>query len=62
MLMVWLGASAGAATWGWVASSTTVRTAMLAAALVNVGIAVVARWLLRIHAAPLATAPEPVGA
>ena len=59
MLMVWLGASAGAAGWGAAASAFGVRTAVLAAAVTNIVVAVAARWFLRIAAAPLLPDQQP---
>lgn len=48
MLMVWLGASAGAAGWGALASGRGVRAALFIAAVVNIGVSVLARWSLSI--------------
>jgi len=59
MLMVWLGASAGAAGWGAAASAFGVRTAVLAAAAANLLIALAGRSLLRITAAPLLPDQQP---
>ena len=48
MLMVWLGTSVGAAAWGALASAMSVRTALLAAAVLNLLAVVVGRVLLPI--------------
>ena len=50
MLMVWLGASIGAFAWGFAASKYGVSTALTAAAVLNVGIALINRWALPLRA------------
>lgn len=59
MLMVWLGASVGAVGWGAVASASGVRTALLAAAVANVIVALVARVGLPVSVARPDDAPLP---
>ena len=48
MLVIWLGASAGAVGWGALAGATDVRTALLAAAVAHVAVTAVASLALRI--------------
>ena len=50
MLMVWLGASIGAFAWGFAASKYGVSTALTAAAVLNVAIALINRWALPLRA------------
>ena len=50
MLMVWLGASIGAFAWGYAASKFGVSTALTAAAVLNVAIALINRWALPLRA------------
>ena len=50
MLMVWLGASIGAFAWGLVASKYGVSSALTAAAVLNVAIAIINRWALPLRA------------
>ena len=50
MLMVWLGASIGAFAWGYAASKYGVSTALTAAAVLNVAIALINRWALPLRA------------
>ena len=50
MLMVWLGASVGAFAWGFAASKYGVSNALTAAALLNIAIALLNRWVLPLRA------------
>ena len=50
MLMAWLGTSVGAFAWGFTASSTTVRVALIASAAVTAGIGVLNRVALPLGA------------
>lgn len=50
MLMVWLGTSVGAFAWGYTASSTSVRVALIASAAVTAGIGVLNRVALPLGA------------
>jgi len=50
MLMVWLGTSVGAFAWGYTASSTSVRVALIASAAVTAGIGVLNRIALPLGA------------
>lgn len=50
MLTVWLGASAGAIFWGWLASSTSLPATLFAAAVTQVGVTLGARVLLHLGA------------
>ena len=50
MLMAWLGTSVGAFAWGFTASSTSVRVALIASAAVTAGIGVVNRVALPLGA------------
>ena len=48
MLTVWLGASAGAVCWGWLASAASIATALAVAAVAQVVVSVGARIWLRL--------------
>ena len=48
MLTVWLGASAGAVCWGWLASAASIATALAAAAVAQLAVSVGARLWLRL--------------
>jgi hypothetical protein len=48
MLTVWLGASAGAVCWGWLASSASIATALAAAAAAQLLVSGGARIWLRL--------------
>jgi predicted MFS family arabinose efflux permease len=50
MLMAWLGTSVGAFAWGYTASSTSVRAALIASAVVTAGIGVLNRVALPLGA------------
>jgi len=50
MLMAWLGTSVGAFAWGYTASSTSVRVALIASAALTAGIGVLNRVALPLGA------------
>ena len=52
MLTVWLGASAGAVCWGWLASAASIPIAITAAAVAQVVVSVGSRILLRLAPPP----------
>lgn len=56
MLTIWLGTSVGAVLWGWVASATSIGTALVLAAVYNAVAVVVSRLLLRVRVPSAITA------